>query len=49
MGLFDWIVKSKTEKGTSRVWSGKTGTYIKSSGVGRGGLTEFYFPKKKKR
>lgn len=34
---------------TKRVWEGKTGTYIKSSGSGRKGKTESYSKHKAKK
>lgn len=47
MGLFDKLLQFKTEKSTLRVFKGKTGDYIKSSGTGRKGKTEVYKPKKR--
>lgn len=48
MGLFDDLFKFKTENSTLRLFKGKTGDYIKSSGNGRKGKTEAYKPHKKK-
>jgi len=48
MGFFDNLLNSLTEKSNLRVYKGKTGDYIKSSGNGRKGKTEAYKPHKKK-
>ena len=47
MNLLEELFKHQTEKSNLRIWIGKCGTYIKSSGNGRKGVTEFFFPKKK--
>ena len=47
MGLLDFMLKGQTKKSGLRLWQGKSGDYWKSSGSGRKGLTEFFFPKKK--
>ena len=48
MSLLDFMLKGQTKHSGLRLWRGKSVDYWKSSGSGRKGITEFFFPKKKK-
>ena len=48
MSLLDEMLKGQTKHSLLRLFRGKGGDYWKSSGSGRKGITEFFFPKKRK-